>query len=251
MAITQWDWGWDLRRVWSTTEIPPYRSLPGKRKAAAPSQGVAKAPCKYLLAPLRLSNDRWDRCSQTASQSFRVTTHRSGSCVGVCLLNLIYKITRSIGAVSLITPAPVQICCGKMSAAWLWIIARLLFCVFCIQRVLLSPGQSRLVAAYASLTKTKPFCDILCMHSFAYVISAVHSLGPFFNDVCRCSHDGERPFSARQPQPPIAHPLSPPSPSSPPASSQPWQSEDGLWRWLPFSLTLSSAPQNAFQGPPE
>lgn len=62
MAITQWDWRWDLQCVWSTTEIPPYLSVPEEQKTVALSQGVLKAPCKYLLAPFELDTDRpcWD-----------------------------------------------------------------------------------------------------------------------------------------------------------------------------------------------
>lgn len=38
---------------------------------------------------------------------------------------------------------------------------------------------------------------------------------------------------------------------APPPRLQHEKSEDVLWRWLPFSLTLSTTPQNAFQGSPQ
>lgn len=58
IAITQWNWRWDLQCLWSTTEIPPYLSVPEEQKALALSQGVLKAPCKYLLALFELDTDR-------------------------------------------------------------------------------------------------------------------------------------------------------------------------------------------------
>lgn len=67
----------------------------------------------------------------------------------------------------------------------------------------------------------------------------------------------EKGKSVHSNQPPISSPsLS--SPTFPPlhslyrpaASFQPWQSEDGLWHWLPFSLTLSPAPQKCLSGSP-
>lgn len=77
IAITQWDWRWDLWCVWSTTRITPYLSLSEELEAASSSQGAAKAPCKYLFAPPELRTDRLPEVdmftSQMSSHVFGIT----------------------------------------------------------------------------------------------------------------------------------------------------------------------------------
>lgn len=81
--------------------------------------------------------------------------------------------------------------------------ARLLFCT---HGVLLSLGQSRLVAVHASLTKTKHLRDILYMDFFHSSCYSSHSLGPV--SIFTMGGDNYAPMMEKavlqQPPPPLS-----------------------------------------------
>ena len=134
-----------------------------------------------------------------------------------------------------------------MSSASVWIIARLLFCIHC---VLWSSGQSRLVAAHASLTKTNHLRDILYMHFFHRLCYCNRSLGPvsiFFT----MGGDNHAPMiggSVHSNQPPIPLPSLSPSSSVPPPPLCRLVPAMTKWRW---AVALAAIQPDSLIGPTE